>query len=393
MRVAIFAETYYPFISGVVTHIDTLRRGLEAEGHKVLIVTLDPKAKKHYVKDNVLYCPAISLKKIYGYGLANPVNLQRLKIVESFDPDIIHIHTEFSMGIFAMFAAKQLKKPVVYTLHTMYDEYIFYLFPEKINKMSNMAKPAAHAYIRKMAAKSTEIIGPSVKVANYLHKCGVKRHINIVPNTVDLSNFMEEIVDKKAIEEVRGRLGIKQNDVAICFVGRLGNEKSIDVLINYFTECFKGQEEFKLFIIGDGPDKAALEEQVRNLGIENQVNILGRIEHNELPKYYRSFDLFATASLTEMNSISLLEATASGLYAVQRLDIYNRDQITPGQNGDVFDSPQEFGKIVSEYAALNAEERTQRKKSVSDFATKYGPKEFTAKITNVYERAIDEFFD
>ena len=37
MKIAIFAETYYPFISGVVTHIETLKNGLEAQGHQVLL--------------------------------------------------------------------------------------------------------------------------------------------------------------------------------------------------------------------------------------------------------------------------------------------------------------------------------------------------------------------
>ena len=78
MKVAIFTETYFPFISGVVTHIKTLKESLEHAGHEVLIVTTSPKAVCHYVKDGVLYCPAIPLKRIYGYGLSNPVNIQRL---------------------------------------------------------------------------------------------------------------------------------------------------------------------------------------------------------------------------------------------------------------------------------------------------------------------------
>ncbi|MFQ9681010.1 MAG: glycosyltransferase [Ruthenibacterium lactatiformans] len=178
MKVAIFTETYFPFISGVVTHIKTLKESLEHAGHEVLIVTTSPKAVCHYVKDGVLYCPAIPLKRIYGYGLSNPVNIQRLRIIQDFDPDIIHIHTEFSMGIFAQFAARKLKKPIVYTLHTMYDDYMFYVAPERFQ---NMVKPAAHVYFRKVANKATEIIGPSLKVVEFLRRCGVERHINIIP--------------------------------------------------------------------------------------------------------------------------------------------------------------------------------------------------------------------
>ena len=58
MRIAIFAETYVPFINGVVTHVKVLKDGLTRLGHEVLIVTADPEARKHYIKDGVLHCPA-----------------------------------------------------------------------------------------------------------------------------------------------------------------------------------------------------------------------------------------------------------------------------------------------------------------------------------------------
>ncbi|MGD9560030.1 MAG: glycosyltransferase, partial [Oscillospiraceae bacterium] len=341
MRIALFCEYYYPFISGVVTHIETLRQGLLAAGHQVLIVTLDPKAKRHYIKDNILYCPAIPLKKIYGYGVGNPVNLHRLSILKAFNPDIIHLHTEFTMGIFAIFAAKRLKKPVVYTLHTMYDDYLFYLFPHGMDKV---AKPAAHTFFRNVASRATEIIGPSLKVVEFLRRCGVTRHVNIVPNTVDLSDFMPKNVDMEKVAQVRKTLGIRPGDVALCFVGRLGKEKSIDVLIDYFAGNFGNDPTYRLFIIGDGPEKDAIGQQITQLGLDGQVHLLGKIDHEVLPCYYHAFNLFATASLTEMNSISFLEATASGLYAVQRLDIYNRNQIKSGENGDVFISEAEFGQ-------------------------------------------------
>lgn len=385
MRVAIFAETYFPFISGVVTHMQTLKQGLEAAGHEVLIVTLNPKTYKHYVKDGVLYCPAVPLKKIYGYGVANPVNLRRLAILKKFNPDIIHIHTEFSMGIFAMFAARHLKKPMVYTLHTMYDEYVFYLFPNQ--KVGNMAKPAAHAYIRKVANTATEVIGPSHKVADYLRRCGVTKQVNIVPNTVDTTAFMQSNVASAQVQAVRDKLGIRDGDVVMCFVGRLGKEKSIDVLIDYFAAACKKDPRYKLFIIGAGPETELLNTQIKTLQLQDQVVLLGRIEHDDLPAYYQAAHLFGTASLTEMNSISLLEATASGLYAVTRFDEQNPDQVEPGQNGDVYTSSIDFARIVHEYAARTEEEKQQLRNNVSAYAARYGKKEFTQKVLEVYAEA------
>lgn len=389
MRIAIFAETYFPFISGIVTHIQTLKESLEESGHEVLIVTASPKTNRHYVKDGVLYCPAIPMKRIYGYGFSNPLNLERLKIIREFNPDVLHIHTEFSMGIFAQFAARKLKKPIVYTLHTMYDDYLFYVAPHKFGQ--KMVKPAAHLYFRSTANKATEIIGPSLKVVEFLRRCGVERHINIIPNTVDLSDFLPQNVSPDDISSVRKTLGIREGDTAICFVGRLGKEKSIDTLIEFFAQNCKGNEQYKLFIIGDGPEKNNLAKQIQDLDVTSQVKLLGRIEHASLPPYYHACDLFATASLSEMNSISMLEATASGLYVLQRLDIYNKNQIEAGENGETFTSSKEFGALVSAQAAMTAEQKAKRRERVTAFTNRYGKKEFVAQVLNVYERAIAEY--
>ncbi|NCC06811.1 MAG: glycosyltransferase family 4 protein [Clostridia bacterium] len=388
MRIAIFTDTYFPFISGVVTHIKTLKDCLEAEGHEVMIVTLSPKAICHYVKDNVLYCPAIPMKKIYGYGFANPLNIQRLKIVQEFNPDILHIQTEFSMGIFGEFVARRLKKPIIYTLHTMYDDYLFYVAP---GKMQKMVKPAAHKFFRRIANSATEVIGPSVKVVEFLRRCGVQRHINIIPNTVDLSDFKPENVDKAEIAKIRAQLGINEGDVAMIFVGRLGKEKSIDVMIDSLALKFKDNDKYKLFIIGDGPENKALQSQIDHLGMENQIKLLGRIEHNLLPPYYHACDLFTTASLSEMNSISMLEAMASGLYVVQRLDIYNREQISSGVNGEVYETVDEMEALLREEESLNAQQRTERRAKVTEFTNRYSEKEFITSVERVYTRAIREY--
>lgn len=392
MRVALFVESYYPFVNGVITHVDTLKQGLLEQGHEVLVCTLDPKAHFTYIKDNVVYFPALTLKKIYGYGVGNPFNVKRLLYVKDFDPDIIHLHTEFTMGMFAIFLSKQLHKPVVYTLHTMYDDYVYYLFPEKMPKrFENITKPATHRFIKKMASYATEIIGPSTKVAEYLRLCKVYKHVNIIPNTIDLSEFVASNVDQKIVKQTKEKLDIKPTDITVGFVGRLGKEKSIDVLIDYFTQSFKDKKEFKLFIIGDGPDKENLVEQIQNLGMEDQIKLLGRIDHTKIVYYLHSFNLYATASLSEMNSISMLEAMASGLFVLQKLDVYNRDQIVSGTNGDVFETADEFKELVQQEADMTEEERDERRQKVSDFTCRYGTKEFTEKIVSVYKRALYKY--
>lgn len=387
MNIVIFTEVYYPFLSGVITHIETLKNSLEEAGHQVLIVTTDPTVHRHYIKDGVLYCPARIMKKIYGYGFTNPVSRRRLKIIQDFKPDLCHIHTEFSVGLFGLSAARHLHLPIVYTLHTMYDDYLFYVAPKPFDKV---AKPASHWYFRKIAMKADEIIGPSTKVVEYLHRCGVNRPVNIVPNIVELSNFRPENNDLEKARGLRAGLGIAPDDVALCFVGRLGKEKSLDTLIHCFSDSFPDNTKVKLFLIGDGPEKESLHALAATCPAKERICFLGRIEHDALPSYYLAFDLFATASLSEINSISMLEALASGLYVIQRNDRLNKNQIEDGKNGKLFDTEEEFQKIVEEYAALPPQERQALRSSVCTSTSRYGKEEFVKAILEVYEKAIRE---
>ncbi len=389
MRIAICTDTYFPFISGVVTHIETLKKGLEAQGHQVLIITCSPKVKRHTIKNGVLYCPALTLKKIYGYGFSSSKNLKRLRLLKAFNPDLIHIHTEFSMGMFALFASKKLKKPIVYTLHTMYDDYMFYL--AKTKPMQKAVKPAAYMYLRSLANKATEIIGPSLKVVEFLRRCGVEKHVNIIYNTIDLKNFLPENQSQDDILAVKQKLGIQKNDTSLCFVGRLGKEKSLDVLINFIAEKFSDNKNLKLFIIGDGPERDNLQKLIDSLNMQDNIKLLGRIEHSNLPPYYHACDLFTTDSLSEMNSISMLEAMASGLYVLQRLDIYNKNQISVNENGDFFETSDELCKLIEQQMALSPQQKLQRRDLVTQTTKRYGEQEFTDCVINVYSRAIDKY--
>ncbi len=388
MRVAIFTETYFPFISGVVTHIKTLKDGLEANGHSVLIITADPSAKVHYQKDGVLYCPAAKMKKLYGYGLSTPVSLKRLSYIKEFNPDLIHIHTEFSIGMFGIFVAKQLKKPLVYTFHTMYDDYIHYLFPKRLD---NVSKMASHAYFRNIANRATQITGPSYKVAEFLKGCGVKKNVHVIGNAPDLELFAEKNVDKNKIKEIKEKFNITNDTTTLCFVGRLGKEKSIDELINLFYSYAKNNNNYRLIIIGDGPQAKELKDLVKILDMKKQIFFTGKLNHNEISPYFYASDLYATASTTETNSISALEAMNCGLLVLQKLDIVNKNQISEGENGYIFSNESDFINILKNYDNKSKTEKENMRKVVTEIGKSYGSGEFYKKIFHVYELAEHQY--
>lgn len=381
MRIAIFTETYLPQINGVVTHIKILKEGLEALGHTVLIVTADSKAHTHYLKDNVLHCPAHNLKRIYNLDLASPVSRTRLKYLREFRPDIIHVHNEFSIGLSGMAIAKILKVPLVYTLHTMYDDYIYYIAPKPLIPLT---KKLSHRYFRMFPQNAAVVTGPSKKCQEYTYEIGSDKKVEVIPNPVELDAFAPQTSTPQQRAQIREQYHIPQDATVACFVGRLGREKSVDVLLRFWAQEMKPQDNMRLLIIGDGPEKEPLEQLAQQLGITDTVVFTGKVLHPDLPPYVHTCDIYVTASLSDTNSISMLEGMAGGLPVLQLYDELNANQVTDGVNGYMFRDAAEMGQRLRQIRDMEPEELQKLKTSVIQSVKNSGAQTLANYIQTIY---------
>ena len=387
MKVALFTETYVPDVNGVVTHVKTLRQGLQALGHEVLIVAADKHCKHHYIQDGILHCPSIEMKRFYGFGVAPPYSRRRLKMIRAFNPDVIHIHHEFGIGLSGIVYAKLYKKPLVYTLHTMYDQYMYYIAPKFF---INTATKFSHQYERLIARMATMLTGPSQKCDEYFKRIGVTKEVNLIPNSADLETFDFNKSSAGQKDALRAKLGIAANAMIVCFAGRLGKEKSLDTLLDFWAEALTPADNLHMLIMGDGPEREPLAKQAQALGIADQVSFTGMIDHSEMPAYYAISDIFATASLSEMNSISMLESMASGLPVLQRYDELNADQIQTGVNGHLFNTAADMAEKLRDIRALTPEALLDLKAKVRASIVNRGATDSANYMLNVYERAKEE---
>ena len=381
MKIALFTETYLPHINGVVTHVKILKEGLEQLGYQVLVVTADADAQRHYIENGVLHCPAHTSKRFYGYSLAKPISRTRLKFIKEFAPDIIHIHNEFGIGLSGILCAKLLKIPLVYTLHTMYDDYIYYIAPKPLVPTTTRL---SHRYTKFLAVQANALTGPSKKCEEYFRLAGVDKDVSVIPNAVELDQFAPKNFDDQVKAELRIKHGIRPDAMVACFVGRLGKEKSVDVLLDYWQQAITPQDNMHLLVIGDGPSRPELERQADDLGIADMVTFTGKVPHEELPPYYALCDVYITASLSDTNSISMLEGMCSGLPVLQRTDPLNADQVRDGKNGYNFDSPQEMADKLRQIQTMNPDTLARFKESVIDSIRNSGARD----LAN-HTRAVD----
>ncbi|MFV0498171.1 MAG: glycosyltransferase [Candidatus Fimivivens sp.] len=388
MRIAIFVETYLPYLNGVVTHVKILREGLIHNGHEVLIVTADKNVREHVIEDGVLRCPALAVKKIYGYGLSSPLSVTLKKKIQAFNPDIIHIQQEFGVGLAGIRAARSLNVPLIYTLHTMYDDYLYYIAPRPL---TDMVRRISQNYIRFISRRADIVTGPSKKCVDYLANAGVHRKVYVIPNSVDLENYTEEASTPQQRAAIRQKYAIPDDAFIACFCGRIGKEKGIDDLIRLWKENIAPESNSYLMIIGNGPAREELEQLTISLGIDARVIFTGAVTHEELPPYYACSNAYVTASLSEMYSISMLEAQASGLPVVQRLDPDNIDQIKVGVNGFLFENAEEFGQIITKLHDLPPQERKALSNSVRESVRERSSDSIAKYLLDLYQKALNKY--
>ena len=384
MKIAIFTETYLPYINGVVTHIKLLREGLIKMGHKVLIVTADTEKHTHSLKDGILRCPALEFKKLYGYGLASPVSPTLERFIKSFKPDIIHIEQEFGLGLEGIRCARKFDIPLVYTLHTLYDYYVYYIAPKPL---TDVATRLSHKYLRFVANKADIITGPSEKCADYLKNAGVKKKVHVIPNPVEIDDFKADSITSEEKNALRKKLGIPENAFLGIFCGRLGKEKMVDELLSIYKDY--ADENTYLLIAGGGPSMEELQKIAEEYGLLNRVIFTGAVPHEKLAPYYAISDFYATASVSDTYSISMLEAQATGLYVLQKYDIKNSYQTREGVNGELFSDGKEFAAIVDKLRNMSEEERETLSEKVRSSVKERSSSSIAKSMTELYKLAIE----
>ncbi len=386
MRVGIFTDTYPPYINGVSTSIKMLETALRRKGHQVYIVTVNPEGMGYKYEDNgrIIRIPGIPTG-IYDYRLTGIYPVRILKTIKKWNLDVIHSHTEFGVGTFARLVAKQYNIPLVHTYHTMYEDYVHYITHGYFDKSSKkLAEYFTKFYCDKTA---TELIVPSKKTYDlFKNKYKVNRNVHIVPTGIDVERFYLEKLDKNKLKQLKNTLGIKENEIVINYVGRLAKEKSVETLIETQANLIK-QFKVKLLIVGSGPDLDHFKQMTKKLKIEKQVIFTGAVPWEEVPYYYGISDIFATASVTETQGLTVIEAMAAGLPVVCADDEAFRDVVVDGLNGRLFKTKRQYKKCMEEILS-NQGMLKSMKKQARITAESHSLKYYAEKILDVYNCAI-----
>ncbi len=408
MRIGLFTDTYPPYVNGVSTSVLMLKNALEKKGHQVFIVTVNNE-DMHYKfeeDDTIIRIPGIPIG-IYDYRLTGIYPVKAINTIKNWNLDVIHSHTEFGVGTFARIIAKQFNIPLVHTYHTMYEDYIHYITKGYFDKPSK--KIVEYLTLFYCDKTANELIVPTKKAYDlFKEKYEVDKNIHIVPTGIDVDRFYVENVDKEKVRELKIRYQILKDEKIIVFVGRLAQEKNIEFLIENHRDIVKHNKDVRLLIIGDGPDMDSYKELVHKLKLDDKVLLVGKVPYEEMPNYYQLADIFVTASKTETQGLTVIEAMAAGITPVCIKDESFEDAIIDGLNGRFFENKRDYVKIINELidhpeelakyshqARLNAESHSSkyyadRVLDIYRSMTKKEKKGFFGKLADKFKRKDDE---
>jgi glycosyltransferase involved in cell wall biosynthesis len=288
--------------------------------------------------------------------------------LQAFRPDVVHVATEFSLGIAGVKAARQLELPLIASAHTDYDQYA-------ARYGVTWALRAGWHYLRWFYGQAYRVLCPSRIYEQALHRHGVL-HTGLWSRGVDPRVFAPRFRS----EAYRAAVGAGPGDLVVTYIGRIAREKNLGLLLEAWETLAPERGAAQLVLVGRGP----LEEDIRRRGLPG-VHVTGLLQGEALSTAYASADVFAFPSPTETFGNSLLEAMGSGLASVVAAGGGVLEFAEHGRNAWLVE-PDSAVAIAAALRRLFADASLRRRLADGALATASG-REWGA----VYDRLLDDY--
>ncbi len=379
MKVGIFTDSYKPYTSGVVTSIATFKEELNKLGHQVYIFA--PSYPEYEDgEEGVFRYYSMASPTNPDFALVIPVYPGMHMLLKKLDLDIIHVHSPFTMGWVGMHWANRQHVPLIFTYHTLYDQYAHYV-------------PVAQELVREMALRFSNnfcnqcdhIVVPSQEIQRLLYSYEISTPISVIPTGVPLHKFQGPRENW-----LRNNYDIPEENRILLFVGRLTREKNLEYLIDAFTLVKREMPNTTLVLTAQGPLEHELKQLVVNLGMQLDIDVIftGAQPFDTLVDIYYSSDLFVFSSMTETQGLVLIEAMAAGLPVVAVRAYGVQDMVDNGIDGVLTEcNREEYAQaitgILSDRKLYDYYKKNAHKKAISLSSTN-----MALKLEKVYEELL-----
>lgn len=350
-----FSDCYYPRVNGVVVSVHSFVQELVNRGHIVKVITVEYPDdyqfnRKGYSDGGLIDSPNFSLDRLSSKEIifSKEDRLVRLKqwhilkgILDEFQPDILHINSEWLVGYFGAIYAHHRKVPCIFTFHTLWEDYIQNYAPilrEKISK--KIGRDIVKFYLK----TANHILAPTPQTAQTVRKYGIDTPVELLPTGIPESMFkLNEAGVERMREEVFSNFPQLKDRKILLFAGRVAKEKNLPFLlpvlkrVNQLLERAPSTsgdttKRAALLVAGDGNFMQDLKDLVEQQQLAQDVFYLGYVERDDLASLYHLADVFTFPSKTETQGLVTVEAMTAGLPVVAIGEMGTID-VMQGDNG------------------------------------------------------------
>ncbi|HET8690188.1 MAG TPA: glycosyltransferase [Candidatus Saccharimonadales bacterium] len=429
MRIGLFTDTYRPSINGIVFVVESVKRELEAQGHEVYIFcpARSIRRTKHSrifkEDDRVIRFPSVkgAFYEDYDTSLFFPPRV--LRQIRELDLDIIHFFDPGQVGLMAVYAAYKTDTPLVAQHSTDLREYVEHyrdtlLLPglltliaflpvvvklngRDLKEIMKLYRPRrgsvawnidiVERMVTLIYSKCDAVIALSRKSQKQLESWQYADHytyeVSLLPNGV---NALKKPTAKQ-LAAFQETWGIEKNDEVVGFVGRLGSEKNLVLLLKAFEKVAKQRPKAKLLFVGDFEFREVLEELANKSKARERIIFTGALPRETLGRVYASMKLFVFPSLTDTQGWAVHEAALTGLPLIL-IDRDLSEVMEDGING--YFAKNQVGDLADRMLDILKSPKKQRDFGMESkkLARRFTEKRQVSKLVRLYERAIDRHY-
>ncbi len=304
MRIAHFTNTFLPHVGGVARAVQTLLEDQRRARHRVLVVA--PEFEKgpapSRIEKSVVRIPAFTNFNHSDFSVRIPFAAMLSERLADFRTDLIHSHHPFLLGDTALREAASRHVPIVFTHHTLYENYTHYLGVE-----NEAAAEFAAEVATRFANRCTAVIAPSASVRDLIVSRGVEVPVHVIPTGIDT-----HLIGSGDGAHSRKRWGLPARALVIGHLGRLAAEKNLRYLANGMAQALRHLPHARALIVGDGPERAEMVSLFAKAGVSDRVVFAGKLTGASLRDACKAMNVFAFASHSETQGLVLAEAMAAG---------------------------------------------------------------------------------
>ena len=357
MKICMMTNTYLPHVGGVARSVHTFSEAYRRQGHKVLVVAprfedmgrISAQSEKRVVR-----LPALQQFNGSDFSVRLPMTWQMNPVLNRFKPNIVHSHHPYLLGDSALRYAADQNAPVIFTHHTLHEEYTHYV---------PFDSPALKQFVIELCTQYANlcdaIIAPSESIARLIEHRGVTTPIEVIPTGINVDAFSSGRRSK-----FRKAHKLAGNVFVVGHLGRLAPEKNLEFLGRAVAQFLKQCKGARFLVVGDGPSATALRERFEREQLADRLIMPGAKTGRDLSDAYAAMDVFAFSSFTETQGMVLTEAMAAGLPVVALDASGVREVVCDGKNGFLLDADADQFTFAGKLLKLERDKALRHRMSV-----------------------------